>query len=92
MGQLVPFPHHMYCGSCGRDRTVAPSAADPGPCECGATLRTSTPPNTATLRACARAVGGLTEVSVEVTRFTGQGTPTVVVGDPSLWPPPNAAA
>jgi hypothetical protein len=34
----------MYCVGCGRERTVPASAADPGRCVCGETIRMSTPP------------------------------------------------
>lgn len=34
----------MWCGSCGKERTVAVTAGDPGPCSCGSSLRQSVPP------------------------------------------------
>jgi hypothetical protein len=49
MGDLIQFPERrggpaMFCAGCGKDRNVPSSAADPGPCSCGSTMRVSTRP------------------------------------------------
>jgi hypothetical protein len=50
MGELLQFRRPsadgsptMFCYGCGKERAV-PSSADPGPCSCGSTARSSVRP------------------------------------------------
>lgn len=81
MGDLIPFPNAnraeeprysifptMFCAGCGRNRTVPPTAADPGPCpSCGSSMRTSCRP------------GANGRLDVRITNVSGFAGPIEIV-------------